>query len=49
MFTLAHELVHLWLGTSGVSDNEARLLLDERIERRCNAVAAKLLAPLAAV
>jgi len=49
MFTLAHELAHLWLGASGVSDSEARIQPDEQTERWCNAVAAELLAPLAAV
>lgn len=49
MFTLGHELAHLWLGASGVSDSEARIAPDEQTERWCNAVAAELLAPLEAV
>ncbi|GIW96662.1 MAG: hypothetical protein KatS3mg110_4703 [Pirellulaceae bacterium] len=49
MFTLAHELAHLWLGASGVSDSDARVLPNERIERWCNVVAAEFLAPLEAV
>ncbi|MCC6154512.1 MAG: ImmA/IrrE family metallo-endopeptidase [Candidatus Hydrogenedentes bacterium] len=49
MFTLAHELVHLWVGESGVSDVEAGRVPQQRVERWCNAVAAELLAPLDAV
>ncbi len=49
MFTLAHELAHLWLGESGVSDPEAGQLPEPIIERWCNAVAAEFLVPLAAL
>lgn len=49
MFTLAHELVHLWVGESGVSDVEVGRVPQQRVERWCNAVAAELLAPLDAV
>lgn len=47
MFTLAHELAHLWLGASALSDASAATLGGHRREEVwCNGVAAELLAPL---
>ena len=49
MFTLAHELAHVWLGTSGISDPSAGQVPEQQIERWCNRVAAELLLPLDAL
>ena len=46
MFTLAHELAHVWLGKSGVLDPIAGNIPDLAIERWCNHVAAELLMPM---
>lgn len=46
MFTLAHELAHLWLGESGVSNLYATMSPNIAIEKFCNHVAAELLVPL---
>ena len=50
MFTLAHELAHIWLGASALSNASAAPLAGYRREEVwCNKVAAELLAPLAAI
>ncbi len=46
MFTLAHELAHVWLGESALSDSEDRVIPEHRTERFCNRVAAEILAPI---
>lgn len=47
MFTLAHELAHLWLGETGVSDSGPESRHDPGVEDWCNRVSAETLAPQA--
>jgi Zn-dependent peptidase ImmA (M78 family) len=45
VFTLAHELAHIWLGDSGVSDAEPGT--SNKVENYCNSVAGEFLVPRA--
>ncbi len=46
IFTLAHELVHIWLGESALSDTGLVTLPTHRVENWCNRVAAEILVPI---
>jgi len=49
MFTLAHELAHLWLGETALSSVEIAREEEQAVEQWCNAVAAEVLVPLHAL
>lgn len=49
MFTLAHELAHIWLGSTGLSNTALKSTASHRTESWCNQVAAELLVPLDAL
>lgn len=43
LFTLMHELAHIWMGVSGVTDIASNI--GSAVERVCNAIAGELLVP----
>jgi len=45
IFTLAHELSHVWLGTSGISNENLGEPDPSDLEHKCDAIAAELLTP----
>jgi Zn-dependent peptidase ImmA (M78 family) len=46
IFTVAHELVHIWIGRSGISNEDLSIEHEpNNVERVCNAVAAQVLVP----
>lgn len=45
MFTLIHELAHIWLGISAGFDNQQMLPADDPVEKLCDQVAAEFLVP----
>jgi Zn-dependent peptidase ImmA (M78 family)/transcriptional regulator with XRE-family HTH domain len=49
IFTLAHELVHIGLGDSGVDDVDMSVQVANETERWCNEVAAEFLVPVASI
>jgi Zn-dependent peptidase ImmA (M78 family) len=49
IFTLAHEVAHIWLGISGVTDAHLSSFSRNRTEKWCNSVAAEILVPVSSI
>ena len=45
IFTLAHELAHIWIGTEGISDHGEESDSANQIEKLCDEVASEVLVP----
>src|SRR5699024_3916533 len=48
IFTFAHELAHIWLGSTGISNvliGETDYGVHSALERKCNKIAAEFLVP----
>jgi len=46
IFTIAHEIAHVWIGETGVSNLEKTYSVGSKIDTYCNSVAAEVLLPL---
>lgn len=46
IFTIAHEIAHIWIGETGVSNLERTYSIGSATEKYCNSVAAEVLLPL---